>query len=117
MDERWLSDQFVSLLRWQLANPGANIDLAPELPWAGRRVWTIFLDLHETRGSNGFGPSPISYAEIEGYSRMKREPIRPFEVEIIRRLDVEFISHDVPGRAPVIQSRSMSPQLFDALFG
>jgi hypothetical protein len=53
-------------------------------------VWGIFLELNATR-TVGMAPNPISYAEIETYSRMRREPVRPFEVTILRALDAAYL--------------------------
>ncbi|QPF82500.1 hypothetical protein IC762_22395 [Bradyrhizobium genosp. L] len=92
----------------------------PEIPVAGRRVWGIFLDLNRTRGG-GMGPAPISYGEIEAWSLMRREPVRPFELDVIRALDEAFLKECAervqdPNK-PAVSSRPLSPQLFDALFG
>lgn len=81
IDFRWLSERLCDALRWQLANPGGED--GPEIPMAGRRVWGIFLELNATRGA-GMAPNPISFSEIEAYSRMRREPVRPFEVTMLR---------------------------------
>ena len=45
------------------------------MPIAGRRVWGIFLELNATGGA-GMAPNPISFSEIETWSRMRREPVR-----------------------------------------
>lgn len=49
--------------------------LCLEVPIAGRRLWSIFLDLNATR-SAGMAANPISYAEIEAYSGLRRGPVR-----------------------------------------
>ena len=54
----WLSDRLVEVLQWQLVNPGRED--GPEVPYAGLRVWSIFLDLNGTRGAGGFGPASSS---------------------------------------------------------
>jgi hypothetical protein len=76
------------VLRWQLAHPGGED--GPEIPMAGRRLWGIFIDLNASRAS-GMGPSPISYVEIEAWSRLRREPVRPFEVTMLRALDRAYL--------------------------
>jgi hypothetical protein len=62
IDFRWLSDSLCDVLRWQLANPGGED--GPEVPIAGRRVWSIFLELDATR-TVGMAADPISFGEIE----------------------------------------------------
>jgi hypothetical protein len=58
IDLQWMSDRLIYILRWRMdRHAGAEND--PDAP-AGQRVWGIFLDLHATRGSNGFGANPIA---------------------------------------------------------
>jgi hypothetical protein len=121
IDLDWLSDRLCDVLRWQLANPGVKDDPnAPEVPIAGRRVWSIFLELNATRTA-GMGPNPISFGEIAAYSRLRREPVRPFEVSILRALDAAYMEAARAGQdgstAPNVSSRPFSVELFDALFG
>lgn len=119
IDLQWLSDRLCEVLCWQLEHPDqVEHPDAPEVPWAGRRVWSIFLELNATR-TVGFAPNPISYAEIESYARLRREPIRPFEIDIIRALDATFLK-----AARVMSERKpeeplgppMTPSLFRAVF-
>ncbi len=119
IDLDFLADDLKAVLRWQLANPGRTD--GPDVPWAGLRVWGLFLRLHESRGGGGFGPAPITFADMEAFQRVSGEPLRPFEVEIIHALDREWMkavnNRAEPGNtsAPV-SSRPMSPALFDAVF-
>jgi hypothetical protein len=121
IDLDWLSDRLCEVLRWQLANPDAKEDAdAPEVPVAGRRVWSVFLELNSTR-TCGMGPNAISYLEVEAWSRLRREPVRGFELGIIRALDGAFLEAargaDVAAAEPVAgNARPMTPALFDALF-
>jgi hypothetical protein len=116
----WLTEQLCCVMRWQLANPGSCDDPdAPEVPWAGVRIWGIFLELNSAR-SSGFSAEPISFQQIEAWAWLRREPVRPWEVDVIRSLDVEFLRHARSGPLPaakVVQSRPMSPTLFDTIFG
>lgn len=113
-----LADDLKAALRWQLAHPG-RVD-GPEIPWAGRRVWSIFLDLNATRGGNGFGPNPIGYTEIEAWARLNREPVRPWEIEIISALDRAFLEKTGARSGNSRQNHSsqrMTTAMFDAVFG
>jgi hypothetical protein len=121
IDLDWLSDRLVAALKWQLAHPGAKDDInAPEVPIAGRRVWSIFLELNASR-SCGMGPNPILPSEIKAYSRLRREPVRPFEVTMLRALDGAYMEAGQAGQqeteAPAVNARPMTPALFDAVFG
>lgn len=123
IEQQWLSDRLCAVLRWQLANPGMAPDdpTAPDIPWAGARVWGMFLELNRTRASGGFGPSPINHHEIEAWAHIRREPVRPWESDIIKELDALFLEvanrhDDASAGRRVTQSRPMSPELFDAVF-
>jgi hypothetical protein len=143
IDAQWLLARLSAVLRWQLTHPGeAESPDAPEVPIAGQRVWGLFLALNMARTGNGFGPNPLGNAEIEAYARMAREPIRPFEFEMLRALDGVFLetARDAAGKdsqpeakAPPssgdimgafrkaagqsdVSTRPLTPALFDALF-
>jgi hypothetical protein len=119
IDLDWLTERLCEVLRWRFANPAG--EGGPELPMAGLRVWNAFLDLNATRGSNGFGANPIAASEIESWSRLRREPVRPFELDMLRALDVAFLkaASEKTGKAdePKVSTRKMTVALFDALFG
>lgn len=136
IDLQWLQDRLCDVVRWQLANPGVTD--GPEVPWAGRRIWAIFIALNATRGSGGFGPLPISNLEIEAYARLNRETLRPWEREILRAMDVAYMQAVMNRGEPEqnggdnggsslfadlkrmarnnVNKRPMTPQLFDAVF-
>ena len=123
IDFDWLSDCLCDLVRWQLANPDADPLAGPEVPWAGRRVWSIFLELNATR-TTGMGVNPIGMLEIQTWSRLHREPIRPFELTIIRAMDSAFIKEamktvksEPKPEVPKVSARPFSLSLFDAWFG
>ncbi|MCO5131213.1 MAG: hypothetical protein M9932_11680 [Xanthobacteraceae bacterium] len=90
----WLRDRLCDALRWQLAHPGRTD--GPEIPPAGRRVWGIFLALNAGRCGGMNGPNPISAVEMEAWSRLHREPIRPFELDILHALDRAMLSAAAP---------------------
>lgn len=118
IDPDVLTDDLLAVLRRQLANPGR--DDGPEIPYAGMRVWGIFLRLHAARGGGGFGPAPISYADMQAFQRVSGEPLRPFEIEMIKALDAEVLkaanNRDKPGNPSPVSSGDISPALFDAVF-
>jgi hypothetical protein len=118
----WLSDALCEVLRWRLANPGSDPRDGPEMPPAGYRLWRIFNDLHQSRAV-GFAPCAITHAEIDAWSRLHREPVRPFEVEIIRALDATYMerqraaSEERDGKAiPRSSGQAVTPAAFDAVF-
>jgi hypothetical protein len=94
------------VLRWQLANP--HSEDGPEVPIAGRRVWDIFLELNATR-TVGMAANPISVGEIEACSRMRREPVRPFELDMLRALDRAYLEAAREPEKPAEQKVSARP--------
>ena len=118
IEHDWLSDRLVEALRWRLANPGRED--GPEIPWAGLRIWSLFLRLHECRANGGFGPTPISYEAMMAYRAMTSEPLRSWEIEIIRAMDREWLKtaekSEPSTNLQKVSSRPMSPALFDATF-
>lgn len=114
IDTDELSDQLVDILRWQVGNPGRTD--GPEIPYAGLRVWGLFLKLHEQRGV-AFGPCPISYRDMVALARISGEAIRPWEAEIIRALDRAYLAAVSKAETKSeVSSRPMSVALFDAVF-
>lgn len=63
------------------------LEAVPPCPEALAHVMAWFLDLHQARGSSGFGPVPISYEAIDAWNRLTGAAARPWEVALIRRLD------------------------------
>lgn len=51
-------------------------------------IWGVFTDLRNAAGSSGFGPAPITYQEIDAYSRLMQIEFEPWEVELFKELDV-----------------------------
>ena len=120
IDLAWHTDRLCDVVRWQLANPHKR-DEGPEVPPGGARIWSIFLALHAARTA-GMGANPITYGEMEAYARLQQTPLRPFEVDMLRAVDRAYMdasrnSKDMPPPEREVQSRKMSPGLFDALFG
>lgn len=122
IDLQWLQDRLCDVLRWQLANPG-RAD-GPPIPWPGKRIWSIFLALNAARGSNGWGPNPITFQEIEAWSRLNREPVRPWELSILAAMDAAYMEsanqRADKGQQSASQphsSAAIGPALFDAVFG
>lgn len=114
IDIEVLQDDLVAVLRWQLGNPGRHD--GPAIPYAGLRVWGLFLRLHEQRGA-AFGPCPISYADMLALARISGEAIRPWEAEIIRALDRAYLeAANRKEGSNEVSSRPMSPALFDSVF-
>lgn len=81
-----MHDHLASVAR-QLGRP---MPVPPPLPPEVRHLWQTFLELHRTRPS-GFGASAIPYAEIDAWSRLKRLPLDPWEVDAVVELDAAWM--------------------------
>lgn len=46
-----------------------------------------FLDLHGARGAAGFGPAPITFADMAAYQTMHLVTFTPWEVSMLSALD------------------------------
>ncbi len=64
----------------------------PPIPADGEHVWLWFLDLNAARGSNGFGPNPISYPDLAAWVAMTGIIVMPSEVAALMALDREYLA-------------------------
>lgn len=62
-------------------------------------VWSWFLDLRRSVGG-GYGIIPISYSEIDAYSRLLRVQMAPFEVQLIRLVDEACVAASSAEKKP-----------------
>lgn len=65
---------------------------APALPDALEPLWLDFMELHASRANSGFGPSRISFAEIEAFQRVRGGKFLPWQIDAIRRADAKYIA-------------------------
>ena len=64
----------------------------PPLPPALEYLWLVFLRLSNRRGGGGFGPQPISWADLSLFGRLSGMRLVPWEVELIELLDVLYLN-------------------------
>lgn len=67
-------------------------DVEPPFPREAAGVLEAFWELHAARGSNGYGPNPISYQELEAWSRLTGRVPSLWAIEQIRTLDRLYLS-------------------------
>lgn len=53
----------------------------------------MFSELHACRGNNGFGPSRITYADIDAFQRVSGVKLAPWELSAIRKADAAFLEN------------------------
>lgn len=63
----------------------------PELPQGAYYVWSWFLKLNSSRGSNGFGVNPLSYTEMKCFFDLEGVVPTDWELEILKKLDAVAI--------------------------
>jgi hypothetical protein len=71
----------------QTGNKPAELDSIIELPHSMYELWRFFIELHNSRSSNGFGVNPLSYTEIDSYFRLQQIVPEVWEVSTIKKLD------------------------------
>lgn len=96
----------------------------PSVPEPARLYWRWFTDLCRTRTSNGYGPNPIGYAEIEAYTRLYGWPLEPRHVDMIMALDRVWMAQarapeNTGGYAPLpkMSDQPLTADAFDAVWG
>lgn len=65
---------------------------APTLPDGCEQLWRDFLALHNSRGSSGFGPSRITYADLEAFQRVEDVRLPAWQIDAIRGADGAFMT-------------------------
>lgn len=65
----------------------------PQCPIEVAYLWAWFIGLSQKRTSNGFGPNPISDAEIIAWSSLRRITLTPFDIDAINALDDVFMTY------------------------
>lgn len=53
-------------------------------------IWNWYEEMTEARGSDGFGPAELRFADIDAWSRLMRIDLTPWEVSTLRKLDAVF---------------------------
>lgn len=56
-------------------------------------IWHDFLELNQSRGSNGFVANPISYQEIDCWNRLTGKAVTQFEVDTIKMIDSIYLDY------------------------
>ena len=95
-----LNDHFASVAR----QTGKKMPEPPALPPEVRHLWHTFLELHRTRPSSGFGPSAITFVEMDAWQRLMRMPLEVWEVGAIRQLDDVWIESTAESGATVTEA-------------
>jgi len=69
---------------------------APLLPPSCAMLWGDFLELHGARGSTGFGPMRITFADLQAWQVIRGAQLSPWEVDCIRKADDLWLNEFAP---------------------
>lgn len=59
-------------------------------------IWRIYNRIRKRCGSSGFGASPMSWSDIDAFSRNTGFKLSPWEVQLLEDLDDVFLHHPRP---------------------
>lgn len=69
---------------------------APPLPTGCAALWHDFLELHTSRGSNGFGAARITYADVHAWQIVSQTSLSLWELDCILNTDAMWLSEFAP---------------------
>ena len=87
----------------------------PVVPEGGAVLWGTFWSLCATRSQGFSGPNPITYGEIEAWSRLSGTPLEPHHVAVLTWMDRAFLAA-LANRAegpPKVSPIKLTPAAFD----
>jgi hypothetical protein len=58
-----------------------------QAPAGGETLMGVFLELDRCRGSSGFGPLPIGYADIAAWIHIHNTPLSNWEIDTLCEMD------------------------------
>lgn len=115
-----MNDVLSDIIKRQVAGERVSI------PEGGQLLWQWFCDLHGSRTWHANGPNPISYGEIAIYRQVSCWPMEERHIQSLRAMDEAWMTafytqHNKPEKSekalPAASGRTMTPALFDAMFG
>ncbi len=71
---------------WQEAFP------PPDPPAAASDIWDWYWELRAAAPSGMNGPNPVSWTELEAWSRLTARPLSRRQLHLLRLLDVAFLN-------------------------
>ena len=77
----------------ELGYPESSLeDEEMPIPEDGLYLWFFFQELCGGRGNNGFGPTALSWSDMEAWARLTSAPLSPYEVLTLRSMDAAFLA-------------------------
>jgi len=71
---------------------GAAVRQGPKLRPELRYLWAIYCELDATRAV-GMSLGPLTYTEIDAFSRLTATRLTPFEIGVLRAVDRAYFEH------------------------
>ena len=69
-----------------------ELKAVPKLPLSIHYLWATFLELHRRRKSNGFGPVPLQYLDVEAWGRLTNRKLDVWELQAILGVDDAYLT-------------------------
>jgi hypothetical protein len=69
---------------------------APPLPVGCGQLWADFLELHGSRGSTGWGPARITFADLHAWQQVNDVRLSAWEIACIRKADDLWLAEYAP---------------------
>ena len=63
----------------------------PEFPIHLSYIWSAFFKLSGSRSAGFSSVNPLTYTEIKNYCDMMGEELTGWEIDVIKRLDIEYL--------------------------
>lgn len=96
-------------LRTHLQSAWRQTGVKPEgwpnarLPAQVKYLWDYFAELNRARGSNGFGPSPLSFSDIASWQALTGNSLDPWELRALLAIDAHYLASAVPPKGKPAQ--------------
>lgn len=85
-------DHMEQVARAQGVDVDDLLERPQELPETVAHLWVAFCQMSNARTSNGFGPNPLTYHDVEAWSRVTGVELTAWEIDVLKRLDVVFLT-------------------------
>ncbi len=87
-----------------------------KVPWSALHVWDWFVDLDQTRGSNGPGALRVPFQEIRAWAQLRRAQLRDWELSALLRMDAVRTDWLNTPEEQRVSDQVLTPELFLTLF-
>ena len=68
-----------------------TLEPTKDFPVLVSHVWSAFVALSNSRAVGMSGPNALTYTEIKSWMELTETPLRAWEIEAIKRLDVVYL--------------------------